>query len=64
LVPILLVVFIRRFDQHLLIHECIAVVVDPHDAIQRMDEGPIECRPKPLYLILECVESWPDLQIP
>ena len=39
------------------------MIVDPHHAIQRLDEGPIECRSQPLCLFFEGVECWPDLQI-
>jgi len=64
LAAILFVVLVCGFDQHLLIHECIAVIVDPHHAIQCLDEGPIECRSQSLALFLENVECSPDLQKP
>jgi hypothetical protein len=63
LVPILLVVLFGRLDQHLLIHECIAVVVDPHHAIQCLDKAPIKCSSRAFRLFFEDVECGSDLQI-
>ena len=63
LAAILFIVLVRRLDQHLLIHECIAVVVDPHDAIQGIDEGPIEGCSQPFRLLFEGDECGSDPQI-
>ena len=55
LAAILFVVLVRGLDQPLLIHQRIVVIVDPHHAIQCLDEGPIECRSQPFRFLLEGV---------
>ena len=43
--------------------ERVVVVVDAHDAIERIGEGPIEGRSKPRLLRLECIDGRADLEI-
>jgi len=60
---VLLVVLVGVLLQPFLVLECIVVVVDAHEAIERIGQGPVESRSKPRRFGLERVDGRADLEI-
>jgi hypothetical protein len=60
---VLLVVLLGVLLHPFLVLECIVVVVDAHEAIERIGQGPVESRSKPRRFRLERFDGRPDLEI-
>src|ERR1035437_9005254 len=64
ILPLVLCVVLRGTIAHsLLVHQRIVVVVDPHHAIERKSQRPIERRTQPLRFRLQRIDCRSDLEI-
>ena len=60
---VLLFVLLCVLLQPFLVLQSIVIVVDTHDAIERIGQNPVECRSKPRRLRLERFDGRTDLEI-
>ena len=65
ILPLVLCVVFRSIIAHpLFVHQRIVVVVDPHHAIEREGQRPIERCTQPLGLRFQRIKRWPNSEVP